>query len=125
MGARHRGRWGGLDGRAGDDARGGRGGERRVVGGGRDSVVRCPHRGGRLARAGGDDRWLLPPGRGDVERGDDAAAYSSHAGRKRMTAILEELRAGGMTGLFIGGEGVEGAGELPVGDPASQEVLVG
>ena len=42
-----------------------------------------------------------------------------------MTAILEELRAGGMTGLFIGGEWVEGAGELPVVDPASEEVLVG
>ncbi|MEX2251801.1 MAG: NAD-dependent succinate-semialdehyde dehydrogenase [Acidimicrobiia bacterium] len=30
-----------------------------------------------------------------------------------------------MTGLFIGGEWVEGAGELPVVDPASEEVLVG
>jgi len=42
-----------------------------------------------------------------------------------MTSILEELRAGGMTGLFIGGEWVEGAGEMPVVDPASEEVLVG
>jgi succinate-semialdehyde dehydrogenase/glutarate-semialdehyde dehydrogenase len=42
-----------------------------------------------------------------------------------MTAILEELRAGGMTGLFIGGEWIEGAGELPVVDPASEETLIG
>ena len=42
-----------------------------------------------------------------------------------MTAILEELRAGGMTGLFIGGEWIDGAGEMPVVDPASEEVLVG
>jgi len=42
-----------------------------------------------------------------------------------MTAILEELRAGGKTGLFIGGEWVDGVGELPVVDPASEEVLIG
>jgi succinate-semialdehyde dehydrogenase/glutarate-semialdehyde dehydrogenase len=41
-----------------------------------------------------------------------------------MTAILEELRAGGMTGLFIGGEWVEGGGEMPVVDPATEEVLI-
>ena len=41
-----------------------------------------------------------------------------------MTAILEELRAGGKTGLFIGGKWVEGSGELPVVDPATEEVLV-
>ncbi|HLF60619.1 MAG TPA: NAD-dependent succinate-semialdehyde dehydrogenase [Acidimicrobiia bacterium] len=42
-----------------------------------------------------------------------------------MTSILEELKASGKTGVFIGGDWVECAEELPVVDPASEEVLVG
>ncbi len=42
-----------------------------------------------------------------------------------MTAILEELKASGKTGVFIGGDWVYCAEELPVVDPASEEVLVG
>lgn len=41
-----------------------------------------------------------------------------------MSAILEELRSGGKTGLFIGGKWLDGTGELSVVDPASEEVLV-
>ena len=42
-----------------------------------------------------------------------------------MTAILDELKASGKTGVFIGGDWVYCAEELPVVDPASEEVLVG
>jgi succinate-semialdehyde dehydrogenase/glutarate-semialdehyde dehydrogenase len=42
-----------------------------------------------------------------------------------MTAILEELKASGKTGVFIGGDWVYCADELPIVDPASEEVLVG
>ncbi|HEY6628195.1 MAG TPA: aldehyde dehydrogenase family protein, partial [Acidimicrobiia bacterium] len=42
-----------------------------------------------------------------------------------MTAILEELKASGKTGVFIGGDWVDCSEELPVVDPASEQVLVG
>ncbi|HEY7468716.1 MAG TPA: NAD-dependent succinate-semialdehyde dehydrogenase [Acidimicrobiia bacterium] len=41
-----------------------------------------------------------------------------------MTLILDELKELGKTGLCIGGEWSNGAGELPVIDPATEEVLV-
>jgi succinate-semialdehyde dehydrogenase/glutarate-semialdehyde dehydrogenase len=41
-----------------------------------------------------------------------------------MTAILEELKERGKTGLFIGGDWSSGNGELPVVDPATEDVLV-
>jgi succinate-semialdehyde dehydrogenase/glutarate-semialdehyde dehydrogenase len=42
-----------------------------------------------------------------------------------MTAILEELKETGKTGPYIGGSWSPGAGELPVVDPATEDVLVG
>ncbi len=42
-----------------------------------------------------------------------------------MTAILEELKERGKTGLYIGGDWFTGDGELPVVDPATEDVLVG
>lgn len=42
-----------------------------------------------------------------------------------MSAILEELKQTGKTGLFIGGSWSMSAGELPVIDPATEQVLVG
>ena len=41
-----------------------------------------------------------------------------------MTAILDELKESGKTGLYIGGSWSSGAGELAVIDPATEEVLV-
>jgi len=41
-----------------------------------------------------------------------------------MTLILEELKEKGKTGICIGGEWSSGAGEMPVVDPATEEVLV-
>ena len=41
-----------------------------------------------------------------------------------MTAILDELKEHGKTGLYIGGSWSSGAGELPVVDPATEDVLV-
>jgi acyl-CoA reductase-like NAD-dependent aldehyde dehydrogenase len=42
-----------------------------------------------------------------------------------MTAILDELKERGKTGLYIGGDWFTGNGELPVVDPATEDVLVG
>ena len=41
-----------------------------------------------------------------------------------MTAILDELKEHGKTGLYIGGSWSSGAGKLPVVDPATEDVLV-
>src|SRR3970282_1325577 len=41
-----------------------------------------------------------------------------------MTAIRDELKERGKTGLYIGGNWSSGAGELPVVDPATEDVLV-
>jgi len=41
-----------------------------------------------------------------------------------MTAILDELKERGKTGLYIGGSWSSGSGELPVVDPATEDVLV-
>ena len=41
-----------------------------------------------------------------------------------MSAILEELKERGKTGLYIGGSWSGGAGELSVVDPATEDVLV-
>jgi succinate-semialdehyde dehydrogenase/glutarate-semialdehyde dehydrogenase len=40
-----------------------------------------------------------------------------------MTAILDELKKQGKTGLYIGGSWSSGSGELPVVDPATEDVL--
>jgi len=42
-----------------------------------------------------------------------------------MTAILDELKERGKTGLYIGGSWSSGSGELSVIDPATEDVLVG
>ena len=42
-----------------------------------------------------------------------------------MTAILDELKARGKTGPYIGGAWSSGSGELPVIDPATEDVLIG
>ena len=122
--ARHRVRRRRLDGRVGDDAWGGRRGERRLVRVTPRSRCSSPYRrtaglepvemiGGYYHRVGvtwkEGRRCGVPfPWRWKDNDSDSGRAEGRWQDR-----------------LFIGGEWVDGSGEMPVVDPASEEVLVG